>query len=116
VHKGGPVSCLPLPLPLAMAMAVALAMTVAVAGYDYGYGSGSGFEQADANCDKLLHVPLTEIARATVKCTSACPTTISMPRYIRKQADRQAGRQAGTGIGPAMSLIVILDFGEVGQM
>lgn len=41
---------------------------------------------------------------------------------VHTKAGRQAGitpkpyNQAGTGIGPTLSLIVILDFAEVGQM
>ncbi len=44
------------------------------------------------------------------KCISACPGT------HRFAPITQAGRQAGTRPGPAMSLIVILGFAEVGQM
>jgi len=50
---------------------------------------------------------LVPVCISLFKCTSACPSTISLPQYIRKQA--------GTSTGPAMSLIVILGLLRLGR-
>ena len=53
---------------------------------------------------------LAPVCISLFKCISACPGTRQFAPMMK------AGQQAGTRTGPAMSLIVILEFAEVEQM